>query len=141
MKVIKLNESDIKRIVKRVLNEDYAGTITNLPEIKGFLKRPDVTGGKSFTEYIYPKNYKENGEKLSITFYDTTDRDFGYPYIIQVRENNDSIPLWTKVYNFIKSKGGKDTNIEGDDRYGKVKVLGVRDKNTVMKILKNITLE
>ncbi len=140
MKVINLNESDIKRIVKRVLNEDFAGTITNLPEIKGFLKQPDLSGGKSFTEYIYPKDYKRTGEKLSIKFYDMSDRDFSYPYLIQVRENNDSIPLWTKVYNTIKSNGGKDTNTKGDDRYGKVKVLGVRDKNTVMKIIKNITI-
>ena len=106
------------------------------------VKAYDPNEGLSHTEYIYPKDYRKTGQKLSIMFYDKTDRveDFGYPYLIQVRENNDSIPLWTKVYNFIKSNGGKDTNLEGDDRYGKVKVLGVRDKNTVMKIIKNMTI-
>ncbi len=131
-------KEEINRI-NQLLTEDYAGTITNLPEIKGLLKRPDVTGGKSFTEYTYPKDYKKTGEKLSITFYDTTDRDFGYPYLIQVRENNDSIPLWTKIYNFIKKNGGKDTKLKGDVRYGKVKILGVKDKNTVMKIANNLS--
>jgi hypothetical protein len=139
MKVVKLNESDIKRIVKRVLNEDFAGTITHLPEIDGMLKTDNPTGYKASTEYIYPKDYKRTGEKLSITFYDMSDRDFSYPYLIQLRENNNSIPLWTKVYNWFKSNGARDTKEKGDDRYGKVTVLGVKDKNTVMKITNNLS--
>ena len=141
-KVINLTESDLRIIVKRVLTEDFAGTITNLPEIKNMVKAWDPNKGLGKTEYLYPKDYNKTGQKLSIIFYDKSDRveDFGYPYLIQLREKNDSIPLWTKVYNSIKSNGGKDTNLKGDDRYGKVKVIGVKDKNTVMKIVKNITI-
>lgn len=131
-------KEEINRI-NQLLTEDFAGTITNLPEIENMVKAYDPNEGLAQTEYLYPKDYKKTGEKLSITFYDTTDRDFGYPYLIQVRENNDSIPLWTKIYNFIKKNGGKDTKIKGDVRYGKVKVLGVKDKNTVMKIANNLS--
>jgi len=155
-KIIKLTESDLFNIVKKVLNEQLVNVVDTPEEIKQFQQTLVNLGydlGKSGVQkngvdgYYGPKtksaiiNYqKKNNIKPTGVFDQTTQNDLGS------KSNNrlNSLPIKTNgfksgVLNPINSKVGQKINVKNTEKKSKViqKPKGKTDENLFLDCVKN----
>jgi len=122
MKVIRLKESDIKGIVKRVLNEQEIRTRSGDPweyqvqNGKWHTRKKDTTG--KWID-ISGEKYKKSTDLLNKEFDDLSNKKSGEETINQHNNQGKKQGLWKKYYNDnpngqIKTEGNyKDGELEG----------------------------